>query len=58
MGWGGGGGEPSGDGRLEADRSLFRNVEESPSEMSLGGGITENEVTNIFNTPISERTEG
>ena len=25
--------------------------------MSLGGGITENEETNIFNTPISEHAE-
>ena len=57
MGWvrGGGGDELSGDIRLEAVWYLFRPVEDYPSEMSLGGGITENEETNIVNTQISER---
>ena len=36
---------------------MYRPVQESPSEMSFGGGITDNEETNIVNTQISERTE-
>ena len=37
---------------------MFKPVDESPSEMSLGGGIIDKEETNIVNTQISERTEG
>ena len=32
-------------------------VDDSPSEISLGGGITKKEETNIVSTQISERTE-
>ena len=32
--------------------------EDSPSEISLGGGITKKEDTNIVNTKISECIEG
>ena len=45
VGTGRGGGtwyEPSGDRRLEVCWSLFRPVEEYPSEISLGGGIIDN----------------
>ena len=43
---------------LEAAWSLFQLGEESPSEISLGGGIKNKEETNIVNTKISECTEG
>ena len=52
-----GGNEMSEDERLEAAWSLFRPVEQYPSEISLGGGITKKEYTNIVNTKISELTE-
>ena len=42
--------------RLEAAESLYRPVGESPSEISLEGGIMDKEDNNIVNTPISERT--
>ena len=58
VGWirGGGGDELSGDGILESACSLFQLGEDSPSEMSLGVGITKKEETNIVNTKISELT--
>ena len=37
---------------------MFILGEDYSSEISLGGGITENEETNIVNSKISERTEG
>ena len=37
---------------------MFRLGEDFPSGISLGGGITKKEETNIVNTKISECTEG
>ena len=55
MGGGGVGGyESSGDGRLEAARYLFRPGAETPSEITLGGGITDKEDTNIVDNAIGE----
>ena len=43
---------------MEAAESLYRPVGESPSEISLEGGIMDKKETNIVNTKISECTEG
>ena len=58
LSWVWGGDELSGGGILEAALSLFLLGEESPSEMSLGGGTTKKEETNIVNNKISDCKEG
>ena len=53
LGWVQGGDELSGDVILEAAWSLFLLGEDSPSEISLGGGITKKEETKFSVNYIS-----